>query len=112
MVNLTTFMVMATAILLGVNALDKSTANKIKKELIKAKIIPEAIEEFEPLTKLKITYDERRDIENGEHLKLEETLATPSIWFDPPKKDAEYTLAMVRKMLYTACLNIIITKLG
>lgn len=112
MVNLTTFMVMATAMLLGVNALDKSTANKIKDELIKAKIIPEAVEEFEPLTKLKITYDERKDIENGEHLKPEETLVAPSIWFDPPKKGAEYTLAMVRKRLYTECQNILIAKLG
>ncbi|CAO3638754.1 unnamed protein product [Mucor fragilis] len=95
MVNLTTFMVMATAMLMGVTALDKPTADKIKQELVKAKIIPEALEEFEPLTKLKITYDEHNDLENGERLKPEETLVAPSIWFDPPKKDAEYTLAMV-----------------
>ncbi|KAI8644819.1 phosphatidylethanolamine-binding protein, partial [Parasitella parasitica] len=42
-----------------------------------------------------ITYDEHNDLENGEHLKPEETLVAPSIWFDPPKKEAEYTLAMV-----------------
>ncbi|KAG1123439.1 hypothetical protein G6F42_010549 [Rhizopus arrhizus] len=95
MVNLTTFMVMATAMLLGVNALDKPTADKIKEELVRAKIIPEVLEEFEPLTRLKITYDEHNDLENGELLKPEETLVAPSIWFDPPNKNAEYTLAMV-----------------
>ncbi|KAL7311432.1 hypothetical protein PS15m_009197 [Mucor circinelloides] len=95
MVNLTTFMVMATAMLLGVNALDKPTADKIKEELVRAKIIPEVLEEFEPLTRLKITYDEHNDLENGELLKPEETLVAPSIWFDPPNKNVEYTLAMV-----------------
>jgi hypothetical protein len=41
MVNLSTFMVVVTAMLLGVQALDKNTANQIKKELIDAKIIPD-----------------------------------------------------------------------
>jgi hypothetical protein len=41
MVNLSTFMVVATAMLLGVQALDKNTAELIKKELIDAKIIPD-----------------------------------------------------------------------
>lgn len=41
MVNLTTFMVAVTAMMLGVYTLDESTANKIKAELKKANIIPE-----------------------------------------------------------------------
>lgn len=34
-------MVVATAMLLGVQALDDTTANQIRKELIEAKIIPD-----------------------------------------------------------------------
>lgn len=54
-----------------------------------------AIDDFDLLTELKITYDESIVLSNGKSIKPEETLVVPNVWFEAPSNDTEYTLAMV-----------------
>lgn len=54
-----------------------------------------AVEEFEPLTQLRISYDQQNELENGQNVKPEQSQVAPRVWFDAPNKEAEYTLAMV-----------------
>lgn len=53
-----------------------------------------ALDEFEPVTEMRVTYGEKTVIENGIVLKPEHTLIAPRLGFDP-KADTEYTMAMV-----------------
>lgn len=46
MVKFTDYMVAMTALLLGIHALDQESAEKIKQELVNAKIIPEGMSYF------------------------------------------------------------------
>ncbi|GAA5794925.1 hypothetical protein HPULCUR_000273 [Helicostylum pulchrum] len=89
-----TFILLSTATTLFAGAVTAFDVQKIKKELLEGKIVPDALDEFEPVTEMRVTYGEKTVIENGITLKPEHTLIAPRLGFDP-KADTEYTMAMV-----------------
>ncbi|KAG2235039.1 hypothetical protein INT48_008962 [Thamnidium elegans] len=89
-----TFILLSTATTLFAGAVTAFDVQKIKKELLEGKIVPDALDEFEPVTEMRVTYGEKTVIENGMALKPEHTLIAPRLGFDP-KADTEYTMAMV-----------------
>ncbi|KAI8988971.1 phosphatidylethanolamine-binding protein [Pilobolus umbonatus] len=94
MVKFTTFIMMAVAMVIGVKAIEPEISAAIKSELVQGGVVPDVFGEFEPLTYMKVTYDDVL-VENGMELLPEQTTVAPHIWFKAPTPDTQYTVIMI-----------------